>query len=202
MNFCSHSRKLYQNEQIKSRKNFPVNLSPDKPETGFLFFRVVGEILFFLFSLSECTFSPQERKVSRSKQNMSFLCENHFQPANPESLTTPDSPIRSLVVIVLKLKSQLSSFENLRGIVRPKKLSEVKSLSKPQSLSMSKKRTVPQRFFNTNLSLFSFPTMPANDRGYGHGRFAGEFPVVQRQGKCGRKTCKVHVSQPVNIGVC
>ena len=30
------------------------------------------------------------------------------------------------------------------------------------------KRTVPQRFFNTNLSLFSFPTMPANDRGYGH----------------------------------
>ena len=82
-------------------------------------------LLFFLFSLSECTFSPQERKVSRSKQNMSFLCENHFQLANPESLTTPDSPIRSLVVIVLKLKSQLSSFENLRGIVRPKKLSEV-----------------------------------------------------------------------------
>jgi hypothetical protein len=50
------------------------------------------------------------------------------------------------------------------------------------------KRTVPQRFFNTNLSLFSFSTMPANDRGYGHGRFAGEFPVVKRQGKCGRKT--------------
>ena len=83
--------------------------------------------LFFLFSLSKCTLSPQERKVSRSKQNMSFLCENNFQLANPESLTTPDSPIRSLVVIVIKLKSQFSSFENLRGIVRPKKLSEVKS---------------------------------------------------------------------------
>jgi hypothetical protein len=27
-----------------------------------------------------------------------------------------------------------------------------------------------------------------NDRGYGHWRFAGEFPVVKRQGKCGRKT--------------
>ena len=163
MNFLSRSRKVCQNGQIKSRKNFPVNLSPDKPETGFLFFRVVEEIFIFLFSLFECTFSPQERKVSRSKQNMSFLCENHFQPANLESLTTPDSPIRSLVVIVLKLKSQLSSFENLRGIVRPQKLSEVKSLSKPQSLSMSKKRTVPQRFFNANLSLFPFPTMPAND---------------------------------------
>ena len=93
---------------------------------------------------------------------MSFLCENHFQPANLESLITPNSPTRSLVVIVPKLKSQLSSFENLRGIVRPQKLSEVKSLQNPKSLSMSKKRTVPQRFFNANLSLFSFSTMPAN----------------------------------------
>jgi hypothetical protein len=109
---------------------------------------------------------------------MFSLSENHFQPASPESLTNPDSPIRSLVVIVPKLKSLFSSFENLRGIVRPQKLYEVKSLSKPQSLSMSKKRTVPQRFFNTNLSLFSFSTMPANDRGYGLGRAAGEFPVV------------------------
>ena len=40
------------------------------------------------------------------------------------------------------------------------------------------KRTVPQRFFNANLSLFPFPTMPANDRGYGLGRAAGEFPVA------------------------
>ena len=109
---------------------------------------------------------------------MFFLSAKHFQPANPESLTSLKSPIRSLVVIVPKLKSLFSSFENLRGIVRPQKLSEVKSLSKPQSLSMSKKRTVPQRFFNTNLSLFSFSTMPANDRGYRLGRSAGEFPVA------------------------
>ena len=157
MNFLSRSRKVCQNEQIKSRKNFPVNLSPDKPETGFLFFRVVDEIFIFLFSLSECTFSPQKRKVSRSKQNMSFLCENHFQPANPESLTTPDSPIRSLVVIVLKLKSQLSSFENLRGIVRPKKLSEVKSLQNPKSLSMSKKKDSSSKIFqNKSVSFFLF----------------------------------------------
>ena len=133
---------------------------------------------------------------------MFSLSANHFQPANPESLTNPDSPIRSLVVIVPKLKSLFSSFENLRGIVRPLKLSEVESLSKPKSLSMSKKRTVPQRFFNTNLSLFSFSTMPANDRGYGLGRFAGVFAVAQRQSECGRKTCKMHVSQPVTIGVC
>jgi len=33
-------------------------------------------------------------------------------------------------------------------------------------------------------------------------RFAGAFAVVERQSECGSKTRKVHVSQPVNIGVC
>ena len=116
-------------------------------------------LLFFSFLAVWMHFQPAIAK-SQSKQveYVFSLSANHFQQANQESqksLTNLDSPIRSLVVIVPKLKSQLSSFENLRGIVRPQKLSEVKSLSKPQSLSMSKKRTVPQRFFNTNLSLFS-----------------------------------------------
>ena len=86
-------------------------------------------------------FQPAKAK-SQSKQveYVFSLSANHFQPANLESLITPNSPTRSLVVIVPKLKSQLSSLENLRGIVRPQKLSEVKSLSKPQSLSMSKKK--------------------------------------------------------------
>ena len=61
---------------------------------------------------------------------------------------------------------------------------------------------IPGQEYMDELCLFSFSKICHNDRGYGHGRFAGEFPVVQRQGKCGRKTCKVHVSQPVNIGVC
>ena len=144
---------------------------------------------FFSFLTVWMHFQPaSEKSQSKQVEYVFSLSANHFQPANPESLTSLKSPIRSLVVIVPKLKSLFSSFENLRGIVRPLKLSEVKSLSKPKSLSMSKKRTVPQRFFNTNLSLFSFPTMPANDRGYGHGRFAGAFAVAQRQSECGRKT--------------
>ena len=61
-------------------------------------------LLFFLFSLSECTFCPQERKVSRNKLNMFSLSANHFQPESQESLTNQKSPIRSLVVIVPKLK--------------------------------------------------------------------------------------------------
>ena len=47
-----------------------------------------------------------------------------------------------------------------------------------------------------------FFKVAANDRGYGHGRVAGVFAVAQRQGECGRKTAKLHVSQPVTIGVC
>jgi hypothetical protein len=41
-----------------------------------------------------------------------------------------------------------------------------------------------------------------NDRGYGLGRAAGEFPVVKRQRKCGRKDCQKHISRPKRIGVC
>ena len=133
---------------------------------------------------------------------MFSLSANHFQPANPESLTNQKSPIRSLVVIVLKLKSQLSSFENLRGIVRPLKLSEVESLSKPKSLFMSTSGQFLKDFSIQICLFFPFPTMPANDRGYGLGRAAGEFPVVKRQGKCGRKDCQKHISRPKRIGVC
>jgi hypothetical protein len=36
--------------------------------------------------------------------------------------------------------------------------------------------------FSTNqVTLFPFFATAPNDRGYGHGRFAGEFPVVKRQ---------------------
>jgi len=52
------------------------------------------------------------------------------------------------------------------------------------------------------ISCIYFFRLAHNDRGYGHGRFAGVFAVAQRQSECGRKTRKVHISQPVNIGVC
>ena len=163
MNFFSHSRKLCQNEQIKSRKNFPVNLSPDKPETGFLFFRVVWEILFFCsFVFSFLTvwmhFQPaSEKSQSKQVEYVFSLSANHFQPANPESLTSLKSPIRSLVVIVPKLKSLFSSFENLRGIVRPLKLSEVESLSKVNCLSMWNKKDSSSKIFQyKSVSFFLF----------------------------------------------
>ena len=161
---CLTHENSVKNEQIKSRKNFPVNLSPDKPETGFLFFRVVEEILFFLFSFlfSFLTvwmhFQPaSEKSQSKQVEYVFSLSANHFQPANPESLTSLKSPIRSLVVIVPKLKSLFSSFENLRGIVRPLKLSEVESLSKVNCLSMWKKKDSSSKIFQyKSVSFFLF----------------------------------------------
>ena len=103
-------------------------------------------------------FQPARAK-SQSKQveYVFSLSANHFQPESPESLTSPDSPIRSLVVIVPKLKSLFSSFENLRGIVRPLKLSEVESLSKVNCLSMSMKTDSSSKIFQyKSVSFFLF----------------------------------------------
>jgi hypothetical protein len=50
--------------------------------------------------------------------------------------------------------------------------------------------------FMFNSRFFSFSTIGHNDRGYGLGRSAGEFPVVKRQGKCGRKDCQKHIKPP------
>ena len=156
MNFLSRSRKLCQKRANQKSKKLSCKPFSRQARNGFSLLSGCRGDSFLFFLTIEMHFQPAIAK-SQSKQveYVFSLSENHFQPASLESLTNQKSPIRSLVVIVPKLKSLFSSFENLRGIVRPQKLSEVKSLSKPQSLSMSKKRTVPQRFFNTNLSLFS-----------------------------------------------
>ena len=77
----------------------------------------------------------------------------------------------------LKRGNQNLSFESLRGIVRPKKLSEVKNLSKPKSLFMSKSGQFLKDFSYKNF-VFLFFTLTHNDRGYGLGRAAGGFPVA------------------------
>ena len=120
----------------------------------------------------------------------------HFQPSSEKSQTSPDSPIRSLVVIVQKLKSQISSFENLRGIVRPLKLSEVKSLSKPKSLSMSKKGQFLKDFSIQICLFFPFQLCPLTTEAMGIWRFAGAFTVAERQSECGSKNLQNALQPP------
>ena len=57
-------------------------------------------------------------------------------------------------------------------------------------------------YVNSCSGFLFFLCMFGNDRGYGLGRSAGVFAVALREGECGRKTCKMHVSQQVCIGVC
>jgi hypothetical protein len=77
----------------------------------------------------------------------------------------------------LKRENQNLSFESLRGIVRPKKLSEVKNLSKPKSLFMSKSGQFLKDFSYKNF-VFLFFTLTHNDRGYGHLAVCGSFTVA------------------------
>jgi hypothetical protein len=56
--------------------------------------------------------------------------------------------------------------------------------------------------FRSNFISILFFTLAPNDRSYGHGQIAGVFPVVKRQSECGRKTAGMHVSQPMDIGLC
>ena len=116
-----------------------------------------GDSLFSFLTVWMHFQPASEKSQSKQVEYVFSLSKNHFQPASLESLTNQKSPIRSLVVIVIKLKSQFSSFENLRGIVRPKKLSEVKSLQNPKSLSMSKKKDSSSKIFqNKSVSFFLF----------------------------------------------
>jgi hypothetical protein len=101
----------------------------------------------------------------------------------------------------LKRENQNLSSESLRGIVRSNKLSEVKSLSKPKSLFMSKSGQFLKDFSYKNF-VFLFFTLTHNDRGYGLGRAAGEFPVAMATKECGRKDSQKHISRPKRIGVC
>ena len=51
-------------------------------------------------------------------------------------------------------------------------------LSLQKSQKVEQERTVRQRFFSQQIRLFPFFTIGHNDRGYGLGRPAGEFPVA------------------------
>ena len=59
------------------------------------------------------------------------------------------------------------------------------------------KRAVRQRFFRQHGRSFSFFAVAPNDRGYGHWRSAGVFPVVKRQKEM-RVQRPLNARQPAN----
>ncbi len=163
--FCeflfSFSKSLSKRANQKSKKLSCKPFSRQARNGFSLFSGCRGDsFLSFLFSFLTVWmhFQPaSEKSQSKQVKYVFSLPANQFQPESQESLTSPDSPIRSLVVIVQKLKSQISSFENLRGIVRTLKLSEVESLSKVNCLSMwNKKDSYSKIFQYKSVSFFLF----------------------------------------------
>ena len=58
------------------------------------------------------------------------------------------------------------------------------------------------KFISPNTLVFVFLHLRLTPKAMGIWRFAGAFAVVKRQSECGSNTCQLHVSQPMNIGVC
>jgi hypothetical protein len=98
-----------------------------------------------------------------------------------------------------RIESQLSfSFhKNLRGIVRQAEVGKSANSVVTESSSRVTKRTVRQRFSLQTVAMSFFSTNAANDRGYGHWRFAGEFAVVKRQSEM-RAQNPLNAFQPAN----
>ena len=179
----------------QSRKFFHVSILSTTRNGFSLFSSCQREFILFFSYFPSCRNALSARQWAKSaKSELVFPIFKSEIAISTISFVT----CRSLK----SKKSHFSSFENPRGIVRRANVRKPANSVQPISQKVEKKRTVRQGFFMQQIRLFCFFTMPPNDRGYGHWRFAGEFPVVKRQGKCGRKTCKVHISQPVNIGVC
>jgi len=105
-----------------------------------------------------------------------------------------------------QVKSRFSCLfflKNLRGIVRKAKVGKSANSVVTESSSRVTERAVRQRFYpNKVRASFYFVLLPLTTEAMGIWRFAGAFAVVERQGECGSKTAGMHVSQPMNIGVC
>jgi len=177
----------------------------------------------FVFFLSSCRKTKFRKYVGMWNLYFSFL----FFSRNDLKVSILMNPVRMkvvffcfcsvhnrscfvfrIVMVVLWITSRFSvSFfflKNLRGIVR-----KVKSASGswvvefPRCLFRSRKRTVRQRFYAKNSwVVFSFVLWRLTTEAMGIWRFAGAFAVVERQSECGSKTAGMHVSQPMDIGVC
>ena len=113
-------------------------------------------------------FQPAIAKSQSKQVEYVFSLRKPFSAGKPGK--SDKSEVTNSVFSGHSSKAEKSTFflrKSARNCPPAKVVRSQKSVKTEKSVYVEK-RTVPQRFFNTNLSLFSFSTMPANDRGYGH----------------------------------
>ena len=179
---CLTHENFVKNEQIKSRKNFPVNLSPDKPETGFLFFRVVEEILFFLFSfifsfITVWMHFPPAKAKSQSKQ-----VEYVFSLRKPLSACKPGKSDKSEVTNSVfsghSSKAEKSIFflrKSARNCPPAKAVRSQKSVKTAKSVYVEKKDSSSKIFQYKSVSFFPFQLCPLTTEAMGLGGLRANF---------------------------
>ena len=196
--FCeflfSLTKTLSKTSKSKVEKNFPVNLSPDKPETGFLFFRVVGEILFFLFSFffSHCLNALSARKSKKPVETIRIF----FSLRKPLSAGKPGKSDKSgftnSVFSGHSSKAEKSIFflrKSARNCPTAKVVRSRKSVKSKLSVYVNENGQFLKDFSIQICLFFPFQLCPLTTEAMGIWRFAGAFAVVERQGECGSKTC-------------
>ena len=176
MNFLSHSRKLCQNEQIKSRKNFPVNLSPDKPETGFLFFRVVEEILFFFSHYRNALSARKSEKSVETSRICLFSLRKPLSACKPGK--SDKSEVTNSVFSGHSSKAEKSTFflrKSARNCPPAKAVRSQKSVKTAKSVYVEKKDSSSKIFQYKSVSFFPFQLCPLTTEAMGLGGLRANF---------------------------
>ena len=109
---------------------------------------------------------------------------------------------QSLFVIVEKLKVKFLPLKSARNCPPCKRPKKSKFAITKLVYSCRKSGQFVKDFSVTESVFFLFLLCRITTEAMGIWRFAGAFTVAQRQSECGSKTCRMHVSQPMTIGVC
>jgi len=147
-------QKNCRNEQNQSRKIFLVSILSTTRNGFSLLSSCQREFILFSHVLST-NFHPKTRKVCKS-EFFFLIVKPQFHKFQSSCVTVETIKVK---FFLLKICEELSAKQTPES---------EQILSLQIRLVMSQKRTVRQRFFTPQVCLFSFSTMPHNDRGYGH----------------------------------
>ncbi len=177
--------KCCRNEQNQSIKNFLLSIL-STTRNGFSLFSSCQREFVLFFSC----FQSYRNAFSARKRSNSHYLNVDFRSH------------QSLSIIVEKLKIEFFLRKSARNCPQSKVRKWVQSSRFSRSFFRSRSGQFVKDFSTNKSVFFLFSLWLLTTEAMGIWRFAGAFAVVERQSECGSKTAGMHVSQPMNIGVC